>query len=130
MGYAQDEMAELHGMTREEWDGPETPPPGASIALYQPMEQVVLEVMEERRRQDKKWGVQDRRPVEYLAILAEEFGEVSQEVVKFTFHEDGDEEGARQRLRNMREELIQTAAVAVAFVECLDRNGEDSFIFG
>lgn len=79
---------------------------------------VVREVYEERGRQDAKWGQQEHEPERYFSILAEEFGEVAKEVVEF--HSPGVDKV--ERLRNMREELIQTAAVAVAMVECLDRH--------
>lgn len=70
---------------------------------------VLLEVMRERDQQDEKWGVQRHVQALWLAILAEEFGEVAKEVV------DGVD------LANLRVELIQTAAVAVSFIEALDR---------
>ncbi len=80
---------------------------------------VLNEVHLERFAQEQKWGQQNHEPARYLAILAEEFGEVAKEVVEFTWA--GDPEVRRQRLQNMRKELIQTAAVAVAMVEALDR---------
>lgn len=81
---------------------------------------VLEEVGGERRRQEQKWGQQNHAPAPYLAILAEEFGEVSKEVVEATFAKT---EVARScRLEKLRVELVQTAAVAVAMVECLDRH--------
>lgn len=81
-------------------------------------DQVMQEVLMERDYQDAKWGVQDRSPVEWLAILAEEFGEVSQEVVDIHFGREFD-------FSNYRKELVQLAAVAAAAVECLDRRVRD-----
>lgn len=75
---------------------------------------VLVEVAVERARQEAKWGEQNHEPARYLAILAEEFGEAAQATVEVTF-------GADELRCRLREELIQTAAVAVAFVECLDR---------
>lgn len=68
----------------------------------------LIEVTQERARQTRKWGEQNHDNERWLAILAEEFGEIAKEVV------EGDEE---QQLP----ELIQLAAVAVAWIECIDR---------
>jgi NTP pyrophosphatase (non-canonical NTP hydrolase) len=66
------------------------------------------EIMDERDRQDTKWGVQNHDAYKWLAILGEEVGEVNRAAL------DGDKQ-------NYREELIQVAAVAMAMVESLDR---------
>jgi NTP pyrophosphatase (non-canonical NTP hydrolase) len=80
------------------------------------------EISGERARQIILWGTQNHSPCEWLAILAEEFGEVSKEVNEMHFGKYGQIiESART---NLREELIQVAAVAVAFVECLDRDNK------
>jgi NTP pyrophosphatase (non-canonical NTP hydrolase) len=63
----------------------------------------------ERLHQLGKWGVQTHSPAEWLAILAEEFGEVAKEVV------DGVQEP-----RDLMKELHQVAAVAIAFAEALE----------
>jgi hypothetical protein len=77
-------------------------------------------VTDERGRQLQKWGVQDHSPIEWLAILGEEVGEASKEVLEhhFTGHYAPDPE----RLNRLRAELVQVAAVAVAMIESLDRN--------
>lgn len=83
------------------------------------MNDVLHEVEAEREAQDRKWGVQNHWPGRYFNILAEEFGEVAKEVVEY---EAAPTDRDKQfRLARMRTELIQTAAVAVAMVECLDR---------
>lgn len=79
---------------------------------------VLAEVQEERRRQDEKWGEQNHAPPEWLSILGEEFGEVCKAVCEAHF--PGYE--STGNWENYRTELIQLAAVAVAMVECLDRN--------
>lgn len=79
---------------------------------------VLREVLDERLRQDARWGEQNHDPLGWLAILAEEFGEVAAEVTKACVPPVGDRDA---HLAKLRGELIQTAAVAVAFVECLDR---------
>lgn len=93
---------------------------------------VLGDVADERYRQDKKWGVQSHpdgtgvgmlaelgaeleaaarhalsESPTYAAILAEEVGEALQE---------GDP-------AKLREELVQVAAVAVAWVQLIDRRG-------
>lgn len=77
------------------------------------IEDVLRDILHERRRQDKKWGA-DRNLDDYhwAAILGEEFGEVCEASL------DSLEVG-------LRNELIQVAAVAVAWIECLDRNLKD-----
>lgn len=69
------------------------------------LEDVLSAVIAERQRQDTKWGVQDRSIIEWLAILAEEFGEVSDEVVEVHF-------GRKVDIADYRQEMIQVAAVA------------------
>ena len=54
--------------------------------------------------------------LERLAVLAEEFGEVSIEVCK------GIKPGSHQRRPGLREELIQTAAVCLAWIAAIDEN--------
>jgi NTP pyrophosphatase (non-canonical NTP hydrolase) len=80
---------------------------------YKSTFKVLGEVYAERKRQTDKWGVQNHRPADYLMILGEEFGEVSRAALEHHFH------GAA--LENYREELVQVAAVAVAMIECYDR---------
>lgn len=75
---------------------------------------VLIEVLHERVRQDTKWGEQNHQPFLYLTILGEEYGEACQAALKATY--DGGP------LADLREELVQIAAVAVAAIECLDRN--------
>lgn len=80
----------------------------------------IKSVIKERKRQDKKWGEQNHHPVFWLGILGEEYGELCQ-AVNETVWDNGPEERAKGGLTNLRAEAIQVAAVAVAFVEMLDR---------
>lgn len=67
-------------------------------------------ITEERGRQDAKWGAnRNLRNVEWLTILMEEIGEVAKAMLEDQNH--------------VRHELIQVAAVAVAWLECIDRRG-------
>ncbi len=88
--------------------------PGTPHELYVMADQepkareiLITQVIDERRRQDEKWGAQHHGPDGWLAILTEEVGEVAKAIL----------EG---RGFGYRDELIQVAAVAVAAVECFD----------
>lgn len=84
---------------------------------------IFQELLEERRRQDAKWGVQNHKPVVWLSILMEEVGEAAKEAFEAQqyFHENYDD-----KLRNYRAELIQVAAVCVAMIESLERNNPNT----
>lgn len=94
-----------------------------------PMGLVIREVVAERMRQEQIWGPQNHRQIVWLGILAEEFGEAAKEINEIHFRPDqlptGEVslESTKEQRKRVREELIQTAAVAVAMVESLDRNG-------
>lgn len=99
----------------------------------------VVDVLDERHRQDLKWGEQNHddaighvgpsggEDLEYIArhsmtehgptwaaILLEEVGEALQET------------GDRGSLQGLRAELVQVAAVAVAWIEALDRRATEA----
>ena len=71
------------------------------------------DVLEERERQDKKWGEQNHEPEIYLTILMEEVGEASEAALHRRF-------GGPEAV-NYRKELVQVAAVALAMIQCEDR---------
>ncbi len=78
--------------------------------------QALQDVRKERELQDEHWGEQNHDPFTWIAILSEELGEFSKEALTVRFHpKDGS-------LDSLRGEAIQVAAVALAIVECLDRN--------
>lgn len=77
-------------------------------------------VAKERERQDARWGVQDHAHEVWLAILGEEYGELARAILETRF-DNGPEAKARGGIENIRKEAVQIAAVAVAMVECLDR---------
>ena len=81
-------------------------------------ERAMLDVLAERERQDAKWGEQNHDPFTWLAILGEEYGECCKEALEMKFANVEDPSGY---LANFRSELVQTAAVALAIIECLDR---------
>lgn len=70
--------------------------------------EVLQQIIQERERQDRKWGTKFSNSAErWLAILAEEFGEVAMAVVERDYPQ-------------MKKELIETAAVCVKFLEFFD----------
>ena len=71
------------------------------------------EVARERDRQDARWGEQNHDDYRWLAILTEEMGELAQAILH-------DEYGGKHA-GTMREELVQVAAVAIQWLQCLDR---------
>ncbi|MGG5319265.1 hypothetical protein [Enterococcus sp. AZ072] len=73
-------------------------------------------VSDERKRQEKKWGTQNHSPLLWHSILSEEVGEVAKEINEYGFLSEV------HRLEQARTELIQVAAVAIAFADSLDRN--------
>lgn len=75
----------------------------------------LADVLSERMAQDKMWGQQNHSPEKWAMILLEEFGEWSQAVM------DSKTKGSPKK--NIREELVQVVAVALAMLECNDRNG-------
>ncbi len=82
----------------------------------------INEILKERDRQDEKWGLPStpelytRHPFHWLGILMEEVGEVAKEIVEDPFMSRWSPE--------MRQEVIQTAAVAVSWLEAMDQAKE------
>ena len=72
---------------------------------------VYNKIMDERERQNQKWGVQEHGAFVWLAILAEEVGELSEAALHDQF--GGDHAGTLEK------ELIQVAAVAWQWLESL-----------
>ena len=80
-------------------------------------DKVIVDVLAERARQDRKWGENRLHdPCVWLAILVEEVGELAEATLKAGYFD-----GESGELIEVRREAIQIAAVAIAFVECLDR---------
>ena len=71
------------------------------------MKDVFEEIRQERFMQIEKWGHQRHPDLYWLGILGEEFGEVSKEVIE------------AQSDEFLRKEIVQTAAVCVAWLEYL-----------
>lgn len=73
------------------------------VATQGILDQIYLE----RERQDEKWGPQDHTLEGWYTILGEEVGEVAMAILE-EWH------------TNVREELVQVAAVCVAMIEDID----------
>lgn len=71
-----------------------------------PTDEALTAIRARRALQDAKWGVQHHKPGMWRLILDEELGEVARAVLE----DDG----------NLRSELVDAAAVLVAWIECLD----------
>lgn len=77
-------------------------------------ENIYNDISVERDSQDAKWGNQRHSMPVWSAILTEECGEVAEAVLRVAFHGEGD------HVTDLREELIQVAAVAVHIIEKID----------
>jgi len=73
----------------------------------------LADILSERREQDEKWGEQNHDDLYWFAILTEEIGELAKEII----------EG--KSVPHLREELIQVAAVSLAWLECLNRRSHE-----
>ena len=79
-------------------------------------EKAVRSVLAERARQDAKWGVQDHAAEMWLVILGEEYGEACQAALSDRFGGN-----AEKPCGQLRAEIVQVAAVAIAMIEWMDR---------
>ena len=86
--------------------------------------QVIYDVMDERTRQDKKWGEQNHSDEKWLSVLVEEVGEAAQAINKLyvdPVREQSTNDTDKWQT-NLENEVIEIAAVAIAWVECRRRN--------
>ena len=74
------------------------------------MERVFSYIRRERAQQDAEWGVQNHTPEYWMVILMEEVGEACQAIC-----------GKTVSLRDYLDEVVHVAAVAVAALECHER---------
>lgn len=79
---------------------------------------VLFDIEDERKRQVEKFGVQNHAPQWWLAILGEEVGEANKAALESHFAFDG----TNKNVIDLYGEVIQCAAVAIAFAESLLRN--------
>lgn len=80
------------------------------------------DIVSERAQQDEKWGQQNHALTVWLAILTEEVGEVA-EAILHARPRVGKDRGY-DGIPEVRAELVQVAAVALAALEYIDRDPE------
>ena len=81
------------------------------------MDNIFEEIKEERARQDRKFGAnRTQGPFLWNTILTEEVGEVAEASLDLVFGGF-----SKQNYQHLREELVQVAAVAVAYIEDMER---------
>ena len=98
---------------------------------------ILEEIQKERNKQDEKWGEQNHPFVAFSPHYGSYSANYAREQCDNAFNQGvGDwryilneevyeayEQAAHKNVEKFREELIQVAAVVVAMIECLDRNG-------
>lgn len=85
--------------------------------LFSEHQQILIDVLDERQRQDDKFGIQrSQHPFLWNTILVEEVGEVAEASldVEFSNHD----------ITHYRKELVEVAAVAIAAILDLDLHGK------
>ena len=85
------------------------------------IDRVIPEIIQERSKQDERWGEQNHTPCKWLVILMEEVGEASKAELEQTMLKNP---WGGNLYSRYREELVHVAAVAVAAIESFDRNME------
>jgi len=81
---------------------------------------VTHQVHAEQARQEKLWGEQNHGEHVWYPILVEEVGEVGKDLNELAFGCTS-EEGEQATLDHMKEELIHVAAVAMTWLEAIER---------
>ena len=96
------------------------------------MKQILDDIQKERQRQTEKWGEQNNSYPKWISILTEEVGEAAKEANDYEYLLDKinnptfDSVLLNQTLINLREELVQVAAVAVQIIEKIDKQNNPS----
>lgn len=93
--------------------------------------EIIRQITVERSRQDAKFVEQNHPPQDWMMILQEEIGEFARAHMEVYYSNPNAvsaegraafEAELRAKRLHIREELVQVAAVAVAMIECGDRN--------
>lgn len=80
---------------------------------------IILDITDERLRQFQIWGDQRRPDTEWMTILVEEVGEAAMAIM--ADQHNGNPHTTRPHDKNLRQELVQSAAVILAWIEDMDR---------
>lgn len=78
-------------------------------------EKIIEKVLEERNRQDKKWGEQKHTAHVWGTIIGEEYGEMCKAINEFGFNP------TRKTEDDIYKEAIHTMASCMAMLECIER---------
>lgn len=78
-------------------------------------EKIIEKVLEERERQDAKWGEQNHAAPVWGMIIGEEYGEMCQAINEFGFNPTPEAE------EQIYTEAIHTMASCMAMIECIER---------
>lgn len=78
-------------------------------------EKIINKVLEERKRQDTKWGEQNHAAPIWGTIIGEEYGEMCQAINEFLFNPTPDTG------EQICVEAIHTMASCMAMLECIER---------
>ncbi len=81
-------------------------------------EKIIEKVLEERKRQDAKWGEQNHIAPVWGMIIGEEYGEMCQAINEFGFNPTSETE------EQIYTEAIHTMASCMAMLECIERMRE------
>ena len=77
---------------------------------------IINRVIDERKRQDAKWGEQNYNAYVWASIIGEEYGEMCQAINEFGFNPTHETE------EQIYTEAIHTMASCMAMLECIERN--------
>lgn len=84
--------------------------------MHSKIQKMIFErIADERIRQYAKWGPQYHLDDTWAMILMEEVGEVAKSIVDRLSNAD-----PKAHVADMKKEIVQVAAVAVAWLECLE----------
>jgi len=78
---------------------------------------ILNEIQKERFRQVARWGEEYHTPIEYVALLSEELGEVSRYAHELHWNDKYYSIEVKQHLKNLEKEAVQVAALCVALIE-------------
>lgn len=80
------------------------------------MQKIIEKVIEERKRQDDKWGEQNHTAPVWGMIIGEEYGEMCKAINEFGFNQTPEAE------QQIYTEAIHTMASCMAMLECIERS--------
>lgn len=85
------------------------------MTMSNSQKKIIKEVLDERERQDKKWGEQNHPAPVWGMIIGEEFGEMCKAINEFGFYP------VRETEDQIYTEAIHTMASCMAMLECMER---------